>query len=119
MGYQPLLYQELEKDTEVPSAGRFIQRCQVVWKKVRSSLLRASMRQKDLVDKRRRQAPSYHVGQRVWLSKRDLPLRVESRKLAPWLVGPFKIIRKVNPVAVRLQLPTSMRTFHVSRLTSE
>ena len=89
MGYQPPLFQELEKDTEVPSAGRFIQRCRAVWKKVRSSLLRASMRQKDLADKRRRQAPSYHVGQRVWLSPRYLSLRVESWKFAPWFVGPF------------------------------
>lgn len=49
----------------------------------------------------------------------DLPLRVESRKLAHWFVGPFEVDQMVNIAAVHLRLPTSLRvqpTFHVSQV---
>ncbi|GKC93382.1 hypothetical protein Tco_1158824, partial [Tanacetum coccineum] len=41
-------------------------------------------------------------------------------KLAPWFVRPFEIIKKVGPVAYRLDLPEELNgvhdTFHVSNL---
>ncbi|KAK3537551.1 hypothetical protein QTP70_013788 [Hemibagrus guttatus] len=55
----------------------------------------------------------------VWLSTRNLHLKLPCRKLSPRFVGPFEIIRQVNPVAYRLRLPATYRicpTFHVSLL---
>ncbi|KAK3529870.1 hypothetical protein QTP86_007271 [Hemibagrus guttatus] len=55
----------------------------------------------------------------VWLSTRNLRLRLPCRKLSPKFIGPFEIIRQVNPVAYRLRLPASYRicpTFHASLL---
>ncbi|KAK3558944.1 hypothetical protein QTP86_000066 [Hemibagrus guttatus] len=55
----------------------------------------------------------------VWLSTRNLRLKLPCRKLSPRFVGPFEIIRQVNPVAYRLRLPATYRicpTFHVSLL---
>ncbi|KAK3545353.1 hypothetical protein QTP70_004322 [Hemibagrus guttatus] len=55
----------------------------------------------------------------VWLSTKNLRLKLPCRKLSPRFIGPFEIIRQVNPVAYRLRLPATYRicpTFHVSLL---
>ena len=64
----------------------------------------------------------YRVGQRVWLSTRDIIIRGGAKKLAPRFIGPFTILRIISPTAVRLKLPATMRrvhpTFHVSHIKS-
>ncbi|KAK3568984.1 hypothetical protein QTP86_021609 [Hemibagrus guttatus] len=65
------------------------------------------------------ECPPHRVGQMVWLSTRNLRLKLPCCKLSPKFVGPFEIIHQVNPVAYRLRLPASYRicpTFHVSLL---
>lgn len=55
----------------------------------------------------------------MWLSTKDLPLQVVSRKLAPCYVGPYEMDRMVNTTVVRLKFPAALKihpTFHVSRV---
>ncbi len=82
-------------------------------------LLRESQKYQQQANRRHRPAPILRPGQRVWLSTKNLPLRVESRKLSQRFIGPFRVARKVNPVTYCLFLSRSLKinpTFHVSLL---
>uniref|UniRef100_A0A8C5MU45 Chromo domain-containing protein n=1 Tax=Leptobrachium leishanense TaxID=445787 RepID=A0A8C5MU45_9ANUR len=90
-----------------------------IWEKTKSNLESVSLIQKSSADLRRRPSPVYHVGDKVWLSTRHIRLKVPSMKFAPRFIGPYKILRCINPVSYALQLPPSLRipnTFHVSLL---
>lgn len=59
----------------------------------------------------------FKVGDRVWLSTKNIKLKKSCVKLGPRFIGPFKIVRQINPVSFMLDLPLSMRipkTFHCS-----
>ena len=65
---------------------------------------------------RNREDPKYEVNQLVWLSSENLRC-TEPRKIAKRWCGPFAIEQVINRLAVRLNLPPSLRihdVFHVS-----
>ncbi|KAK3505573.1 hypothetical protein QTP70_021494 [Hemibagrus guttatus] len=119
LGYQPPLFPWHGEPSDVLSVEEWYRLSQEVWEHAHVRLQRAVRRQRIQADRRRRPHPSYKVGQKVWLSTRNLCLRLPCKKLSPKFIGPFEIVCQVNPVAYRLRLPTSYRicpTFHVSLL---
>lgn len=61
----------------------------------------------------------YSPGQKFWLSAENIPLKANSRKLSPRLLGPLEITAIIHPAAVKLKLPGSLNVhlvFHVSQL---
>ncbi|KAI2664272.1 Transposon Tf2-9 polyprotein [Labeo rohita] len=118
LGYQPPVFSSQEVEASVPSVQALISRCRRTWRKVRQALCQTRKRTRRAANRHRSRAPRYVCGQRVWLSTRNLPLQPPSRKLAPKFIGPFSVVKVLNPVAVRLRLPNCLRrvhpVFHVS-----
>ncbi|KAL0176948.1 hypothetical protein M9458_029278 [Cirrhinus mrigala] len=119
LGFQRPLFPWDGEPSEVPAVDYWFRESERVWDAAHHHLQRAVRRSKSIADQRRIQGPAYAPGQKVWLSTRDICLRLPSRKLSPRFVGPFTILEQVNPVTFKLQLPPQYRihpTFHVSLL---
>ena len=119
LGYQPPLFPSQEMEAAVPSVQAHLRRGWRVWKAARDSMLLTRDRVLWVANRRRLPAPVYRPSERVWLLAKDLPLPTVSRKLAPHYVGPYTIDKIINPSALRLQLPSSLKVhpvFHVAQV---
>ena len=118
LGYQPPLFPSQEEEVGVSSAAAFVRRCKQ--RATHINLVRAAARMKEQADRRRRPAPTNWVGQRMWLSTKDIHIRGGTRKLAPRYVGPFTITHVISPTAVRLRLPShyAPHTPHIPQLAT-
>ncbi len=61
-------------------------------------------RRKLTADIQRSDSPPYQPGQKVWLSTRDIRLRLPCKKLAPRYVGPFVIQSRLTHVSLLITL---------------
>ena len=67
-------------------------------------------------DSKRKEPPTYAVGDVVMLSTRNVKLKRPSKKLGHKFIGPFEVEKVISPTAIRLTLPQAWRThptFHV------
>lgn len=70
-------------------------------------------------DKHRAPLPEYTIGDKVWLSARNIKMKRPTKKLDHRYLGPYTIIARVSSHAYRLELPKSLHihdVFHVQLL---
>uniref|UniRef100_A0A8C7RX13 Gypsy retrotransposon integrase-like protein 1 n=1 Tax=Oncorhynchus mykiss TaxID=8022 RepID=A0A8C7RX13_ONCMY len=109
LGYQPVLAPWHQSQIEAPAVDEWFRHSEVTWDAAHVRLQLAIRRQK----------ASATAVRRVWLSTRNLPFHLPYWKLGPRFVGPFKVLRRLNDVCYRLQLPPDYSinpSFHVSLL---
>jgi hypothetical protein len=104
-----------------PGIENFVATMDELLAEAKRSLLAAQHRQKFYADPNNTQKePAYAVGDKVLLSTRNIRFRHSGvRKLLPKYLGPFTVMAKHGPVAVRLDLPPKLTihpVFHVSLL---
>ncbi|XP_017441130.1 uncharacterized protein LOC108346570 [Vigna angularis] len=91
-------------------------------KQIQERLKTSLSRQKSYADKRRRPL-DFTTGDHVFLRLNPVTgvgRAVRPKKLSPKFIGPYKILRKIGPVAYELALPPKLSNlhpvFHVSQL---
>ncbi|KAM3854145.1 uncharacterized protein M6D78_019368 [Vipera latastei] len=122
VGYHPRFFPLSPVDSPEPAANEFMAELQAIHRLVRRQLEKAKADYKRFADRSRRDTPPLSVGDRVWLSTRNLPSTRPARKLDHRYLGPFPVEAVINPVAYRLTLPRSLRVhpvFHRSLLVPE
>uniref|UniRef100_A0A3B3QR72 Gypsy retrotransposon integrase-like protein 1 n=1 Tax=Paramormyrops kingsleyae TaxID=1676925 RepID=A0A3B3QR72_9TELE len=118
LGFQPPLFPWDSPACSVPSVESWYQDSKRTWRAVKEALQSRAEVLKTKADRRRRPGFPIRIGQRVWLSTKNLRIP-GCKKFTVRYIGPFPVIQRVGPVAVKLQLPKIYRispTFHISLL---
>ena len=106
-----------------PAATKFLQNMQQAVVNAQEQIKKSNGSTARYVNQKRRPS-SFQVGDKVWLSTKNLALEdgARSRKLNPKYCGPFKITEDINGVTYRLNLSQPMKdrkiynAFHASLL---
>ncbi|KAL0157255.1 hypothetical protein M9458_048501, partial [Cirrhinus mrigala] len=101
LGFQPPLFPWSGEPSDLPAVDSWFRQSEATWNRAHVHLQRAVRRTQTQANRHRRPNPPYEPGQWVWLSTRDLRLRLPCKKLSPRYVGPFQITRQITPPAGR------------------
>ena len=99
--------------SKAPAAAEFTDRLSRAY----DNLVKAHSRILTQTNHSRSDAPSYNIGDRVWLSTDNLCLPHASQKLSERWLGPYCITKLVGTNAVELRLPRSMRIHPVVNIS--
>uniref|UniRef100_A0A8C5N3N2 Gypsy retrotransposon integrase-like protein 1 n=1 Tax=Leptobrachium leishanense TaxID=445787 RepID=A0A8C5N3N2_9ANUR len=118
-GFHPPTLPSHFPTSNFPALEKHLHTLQQTWVQIKELSERNVVTQKGKADKKRRMSPVYQVGDQVWLSTCHIRLQVPTMILAPHFIGPYRVLRRINPVSYRLALPPAFHirnVFHVSVL---
>lgn len=99
-------------DTSVPGARIFAEGMRDSLREASKAMEQAQARQKQAFDEHHRHQ-EFKEGDMVLLRTTNLNFKgPNARKLLPKWIGPMKILKRVNELAYKLDLPKSMRSYH-------
>jgi hypothetical protein len=104
-----------------PTADEWVERLQRIQGELKGNLVQAREKYKAQHDRKTLPGPSFKVGDKVWLNRRNINTTRPSQKLDVKRMGPFSILQVVgdSKLAYKLDLPGQWRihpVFHVSLL---
>jgi len=98
-------------------AKEFAEWMKIVHKEAQAALSKLRDNMTRYADLHRGEALKYKVGDKVWLSTKNLNVDQPSCKLAEWQLGPYEIVKIISPNAVKLKLPASFKIYDVINIS--
>ena len=118
LGFHPRMEYCFSSNPNTPAVQDHLKTLQDLFPILKDELRHAQDRMKFYADKDR-QDHSFKINDSVWLLNRNIRSLRPSSKLDHKRLGPFRIVKQINPVTFELELPSSYRihnAFHVSLL---
>ena len=114
--YQPKMGFE-QRAKKAPAAEELTKQMEETLEQVKENIEKAKARMKRQADRHRSQAPDYEIGDKVWLSTKNLKLTRASKKLMECWLGPCDITKRIGDNALELRLPRSMKIHPVVNIS--
>ncbi|KAE8218058.1 hypothetical protein CF319_g7988 [Tilletia indica] len=111
-GFHPTFTPGIATSSVVPAAEQLSEHLERTWNEVRAQLRWAKDQMAKYYNQRRSPAPTYKIGDQVWLLRRNIPTTRPSDKLDHRRLGPFTIAAQVGNSAYRLTLPSQLSSLH-------
>ena len=108
-GRHPRMGIEPRRASKLELAKEFAERMKEIHEEAGATLSKACDDMTRYADQHRGSAPEYKVGDKVWLSTKDIKINRPSRKLTERQLGPFEIVKIISPNVVKLKLPMSFK----------
>jgi hypothetical protein len=97
-------------------AENYITNLKDVQEDTKAALTLTAKRMKQFYDRKASEIPKYTIGEKAWLSTKNLKVRQPAKKFSAEWTGPYKVLELVGERAVRLKIPHSWSihdVFHV------
>jgi len=116
-GYYPQTEWLKEREAQNPGANLFAHWMQTIHQQARQSLEKTREAMGRYYNRKAKQQPDFKIGDMVTLNAKNIRTKRPSKKLAPKLHGPFKILERQGELAYKLKLSERCKihpVFHVS-----
>ena len=115
-GREPRMGFDIRKKGKNEKAEEFVKEMKERYKEARATLVKSQEEMKRQVDRSRKEAEEYGIGDKVLISTKDFSAELMKRvmkKLTEKFIGPYVVRKIVSENAVKLELPVSLRVHPV------
>jgi hypothetical protein len=120
-GYTPHFNIPVSRATGILPVDEQVKEMQRAREDIETGLRLEKERQKEVFEEGKNTAHDFEVGDYVWLSAKKIDIKVPTRKLGDFQLGPYKVLERRGDLSYKLDLPKDLArlhpVFHVDKLS--